>query len=437
MFKQWETKLNRPRIFHGRKRVGVRLIGFAIALFSFPLVADPDREAIFEAVWSEIALNYYDADFGGKDWDAIGEQYRERLQGVEDSEAFDALLTGMLRELGESHFSITPPSFNDLMPNAWRGGDSGIGLSIVRGRPIVHRVQPESPAERAGIRPGTELIAVNGDSVSRLYSSIVESGVFKNTVPYYLMKAVENRMFGTPGRKIELSGKMGRLGRPQLYAFELREYRGLMSIPLGNLGEAPIELEKRAMDSNVVYLRFNLWVPSLMEEMRAFLRSIDENAVGLIIDIRGNPGGIGLMATGLAGMLVDEEYRMGTMRLRNGHLNFNVYPQSGAFLGPVAVLIDNSSISTSEIFAADMQETGRGRVFGTRSAGAALPSVFKKLPNRYFLQMAIADYVTRAGTRIERSGVIPDQKVELSAARLRNGSDNVVEAAEKWILRQK
>ena len=195
-------------------------------------------------------------------------------------------------------------------------------------------------------------------------------------------------------------------------------------------------LESRSLGSNIHYLRFDLWFPSLMEEMRSIIRSMDRGSHGLIIDIRGNPGGIGLMATGLAGMLVENEYEMGRMRLRQGHLNFNVYPQSGAFLGPVAILVDGNSISTSEIFAADMQETGRARLFGSRTAGAALPSVFKKLPNNYYLQMAIADYVTSRGNRIEQVGVTPDEVVALSPSKLRQGEDSVIDAARKWILRQ-
>ena len=143
-----------------------------------------------------------------------------------------------------------------------------------------------------------------------------------------------------------------------------------------------------------------------------------------------------MMATGLAGMLVEEEYLMGAMRMRRGYLNYNVYPQNGAFLGPVAVLIDGSSISTSEIFADSMQVTGRARIVGATSAGAALPSVFKKLPNRYYLQMATADYETNQGGRIEGVGVIPDEAVRLSPGRLRKGEDSVVAAASKWVLRQ-
>ena len=394
------------------------------------------QRTVFQAVWDEINANYYDTDFGGKDWDAIGERYRKRLAGIEGSAAFDQLVSEMLRELGDSHFSIASPAFNQLMPNHWRGGDTGMDLSIVGNRVIVHRVYSGAAADFAGIRAGYELVSVGGERVADLRNRIAASGVFKNSIHYYLLEAVENRFFGAPGDLVPCRIKAARLASAKAMTLELQTYQGRMSSQLGNLAESPMVLESRSIGSNIHYLRFDLWFPSLMEEMRSIIRSIDRDSRGLIIDIRGNPGGIGLMATGLAGMLVDKEYEMGRMRLRQGHLNFNVYPQSGAFLGPVAILVDGNSISTSEIFAADMQETRRAKIFGSRTAGAALPSVFKKLPNNYYLQMAIADYVTSRGNRLEQSGVTPDEVVVLSPAKLRRGEDSVIEAARKWILRQ-
>jgi len=400
------------------------------------LLADSSYREIFEAAWNEVAKSYYDSKVIDGKWNALRDRYADRLARVENREGFEALMAEMLRELGDSHFSIVSHSFSDLMPNAWGGGDAGLSLSVVGNRPVIHRVRPGSPAALAGIRPGFELSEVEGTSAGALFSKVKGADIFVKTRPYYFLKAMENRFYGPPGKSISLTVKNGRSGRPQSYAFELGAYSGLMSLPMGNIGETPIELETRFLKSGIAYLRFSLWMPSVMEEIRSFIKSIGEDSKGLIIDLRGNPGGIGLMAAGLAGMLVEEERQMGTMRLQKGHLNFNVYPQKGAFLGPLAVLIDNNSISTSEIFAADMKETGRGRLFGTKTPGAALPSVFKNLPAGYMLQMAIADYVTSSGQRIERIGVRPDAKVELSPSLLRKGQDNVVRAAEKWILRQ-
>lgn len=409
---------------------------FGLAAFLARASANPLRESVFDAVWSAIGDNYYDPDFGGKDWEAIGARYRDRLASVDDGAAFDALLREMLAELGDSHFSIASPVYNELLPTAWQGGESGLAVAIVKGEALVVRVVPGSPADLAGVRAGFRIVSVNGDSVAELKDAVDAAGVFGNVIPYYWGKAIENRWYGPPGKAIELVAKSGPLGKSKPYAFALRPYEGLMSEALGNFGEMPMELETKILEGGIAYLRLNLWFPGLMEGMRTFIRSLDDEVRGLIIDIRGNPGGIGLMATGLAGMLLDEEIRMGTMRMRRGFFNFNVYPQKGAFLGPVATLIDESSISTSEIFAASMKETGRARVIGSRSAGAALPSVFTKLPNRYYLQMAIADYETSQGTRIEGVGVSPDEAIALSPAKLRRGEDSVIAAAKKWILRQ-
>ncbi len=422
-----------------RAKTGCTAVLIACAA-TFPLVsnalANPVFESVFDAVWAEINTSYYDAEFGGKDWEAIGEKYRARLSLVDESEAFDALLNEMLRELGDSHFSIASPAYNELLPSSWQGGESGLALSIIGDRAIVARVAGESPAAKAGLKAGFRIISVNGKKVADLRESVIEAGLFENVIPYYWSKSIENRLYGPPEKPIEVVAKSSPLGREKRYSFKLRPYEGLMSATLGNFGPMPMEMETRLLDGGIAYLRFDLWFPGLMEDMRSYIRSLDGDVRGLIIDIRGNPGGIGLMATGLAGMLVDEEFRMGAMRMRRGHLNYNVYPQKGAFLGPVAILIDGNSISTSEIFAAGMQETKRARVFGSTSAGAALPSVFKKLPNRYYLQMAIADYETNGGSRIESVGVVPDEKVALSPAKLRKGEDTVIAVARKWILRQ-
>ena len=394
------------------------------------------QRAVFQAVWQEINANYYDTDFGGKDWESIGERYRNRLLAIESSTAFDQMMTEMLRELGDSHFSIASPAFNELMPNAWRGGGTGMDLSVVGNRVIVHRVHFGGAAELAGVQAGHELVSVGGERVADLRKRISESGVFNRSIHYYLMEAVENRFFGAPGDKVSCRLKAARLTSAKEFSLELQAYRGRMSSQLGNLGESPMVLESRSLGSNIHYLRFDLWFPSLMEEIRSIIRSMDRGSHGLIIDIRGNPGGIGLMATGLAGMLVENEYEMGRMRLRQGHLNFNVYPQSGAFLGPVAILVDGNSISTSEIFAADMQETGRARLFGSRTAGAALPSVFKSCPTTIICKWRLPITSPRAGNRIEQSGVTPDEVVALSPSKLRQGEDTVIDAAQKWILRQ-
>ena len=87
-------------------------------------------------------------------------------------------------------------------------------------------------------------------------------------------------------------------------------------------------------------------------------------------------------------------------------------------------MIDNGSASTSEIFAAGMQELGRAVVVGERSAGAALPSVFLKLPTGALFQYAVGDFKTPKGVLIEGRGVQPDIEVKLNRRELLGGHDS-------------
>src|SRR5262249_33546338 len=106
------------------------------------------------------------------------------------------------------------------------------------------------------------------------------------------------------------------------------------------------------------------------------------------------------------------------------------------FLGPLAVLVDGCSASTSEIFAGGLQGLKRARVFGTRTAGAALPSLIELLPNGDRFQFAIANYVSVDGKVLEGAGVQPDQEVKPDRKALLSGCDPVVEAARQWIKTQ-
>jgi len=136
----------------------------------------------------------------------------------------------------------------------------------------------------------------------------------------------------------------------------------------------------------------------------------------------------------MAGFLVEEaNRRLGTMYMRDTNLNFVINPRAEVFKGHVAVLLDANSASTSEILAGGLQDLGRARVFGTRSAAAALPSVFERLPNGDGFQYAIANYLSVNGKALEGIGVTPDVEVKLTREALLAGRDPVIEAALAWI----
>jgi carboxyl-terminal processing protease len=192
----------------------------------------------------------------------------------------------------------------------------------------------------------------------------------------------------------------------------------------------------------VGYVHFNVWMPQVTP---AFGRAMDALADcrGIVLDLRGNPGGVGAIAMGVAGAFVDETVPFGIMRTRQAEMRFVTIPRrvtadarpTRPFAGPLAVLVDRQSASTSEIFALGMQYLERGRVFGETTPGMALPAVMLRLPNQDVLYHAFADFTDPGGVRVEGRGVVPDQPVPLTRADLLAGRDPVQQAAVEWIRR--
>lgn len=392
------------------------------------------REAMFEEVWGRVEQTYFDPEFGGKDWKSIGDRYRARLEETRNEAAVERVLRSMLLEIGDSHFGILSPSAKRYTQNeSWRGGDVGMELALVDAAAIAVRVESDGAAWEAGVRDGDRLLAVDGQDVDAISRGIRDSGMPSYQWEVTLLQTVGAQLLGEPAsrRRLEVAKPDGERRELQL---TLKPYEGRISPRFAMFGPTPIEVETERLEAGIAYLRFSIWMPAVMADIRSFVSNLGEETSGLIVDLRGNPGGVGLMAGGLAGLLVDEQLVLATTRLREGHINFVAYPQSEAFLGPVAVLVDRASCSTSEIFALGLQEAGRARVFGEPTPGIALASLFTELPNGAVMQSVMGDLVTPAGTRLERRGVTPDEPVSLSPIALAEGRDTVLESAKRWIF---
>jgi carboxyl-terminal processing protease len=122
------------------------------------------------------------------------------------------------------------------------------------------------------------------------------------------------------------------------------------------------------------------------------------------------------------------------MHTRETSLAFVLNPRAETYTGPLAVLVDGCSMSTTEILAGGLQDLGRARVFGTPTAGAALPSMVERLPNGDGFQYAFASYVSVGGEHLEGRGVRPDVVVSPVRESLLEGRDAVLDAAVDWIL---
>ena len=403
-------------------------------------------EETFDLVWRTVKEKHFDEKLSGEEWDRIGAKYRKLVAGVASESALNHLLQRMLAELGQSHFNILVSSgqgeigeqLEDHASSLLTWAGVGIELRLIDEEATITGILPGSPAARAAIRPGFILQRIDGHPVRSLSGPIeVYDNDNHRTVQHHFrqVRLLQNLLDGRPGSTVRLVC-LDRDDQAREYALIREVPRGVMAPGFGNFPPALISFESRRIGDDIGYIRFNIFSPAQMDNIRRAIREFSDperRVAGLVIDLRGNPGGMGAMANGLAGLLTAKPGSLGTMNMRTSHMNFAYFPQPNAWLGPVAVVIDGMSGSTSEILAAGLQENGRARIVGQRSLGAALPSYLVKLPTGGVFQYAIADYVTPKGTLIEGRGVIPDIEVGLDRRALLAGRDTQIEAAVQWL----
>jgi len=197
-------------------------------------------------------------------------------------------------------------------------------------------------------------------------------------------------------------------------------------------------------DGQIGYLWFDAFLMPAPELYRdAMLDFIEADVGGVILDLRGNPGGLMGMARGMAGHLIGDKTSLGKMTYRDPtfgpvQLDLKANPRLAAerYDGPVAVLVDRLTVSTGEVFAAGLQGVGRARGFGVRTPGMAMPSIMEELPNGDTLQMPLGESLDPHGGRLEKDGVVPDEEIALTREAFAGNSDPILDAALRWLAGQ-
>lgn len=402
-----------------------------------------DNVASFEMVWSTVLDRHPDSKFNGLDWRKVHDETLPKILAATSMDQVRATLMEMLGKLGTSHYGIVPGEVYDDIdgkspqpdsPKPASFGNPGIETLVIDGKAVVSRVVAGSPAEKAGIKAGMTVDDVNGAAMDPMLRSIAKLN--DPEAELIMQRSVARKIAGPVDEQVALRLRDAE-GHVVETKLEREPPKGEL-VTFGNLPPMRVFFESRRLEGGAGYIHFNLFInpitviPSFEKAMHEFAK-----APGVILDLRGNPGGIGFMANGLSGYFIAEEGRkLGEMRTRDMNLNFVIFPRAEVYSGPVAVLIDGGSASTSEIFAAGLQDLKRARVFGTRSAGAALPSDFRRLPNGDGFQFAMATYKSESGRILEGRGVVPDVEVRQTPEALAAGRDLVIEAAQKWIAEQ-
>ena len=425
-----------------------RAIAAAVALVCASVLSVsaqvPQAVETFDAAWKIIRDTHFDKTMNGLDWEAVRKELEPRAAAAKTPAELRAVIREMLGRLGLSHFALVP-STSESTDGASSGdtsGDPGIDVRLL-GRDIV--VTDVDPDVRTKVKPGWKLTQIGSANVAELLRSVPEADN-ERLQKVEAWRIAETRLRGPAGSTVEVTFEDGQ-DAPVKVVLTRRPEHG-SPVTVGNLPTmyVRVEREKKATPSGRTagVIKFNVWMAAVDAE---FQQAMDEmrRADGIVIDLRGNPGGLAAMLMGISGHFVGDRVTLGVMKTRESEFRFVANPRlvnaSGErvepFSGPVAILVDSMSGSASECFAGGMQSIGRARIFGQTSMGQALPALFDRLPNGDVLIHAYGDFVTATGTRLEGRGVIPDEAVPLERADLLAGRDRTMEAALAWIDRSR
>ncbi|HEY3494835.1 MAG TPA: S41 family peptidase [Polyangiaceae bacterium] len=307
----------------------------------------------------------------------------EYVDPVDRTTLIEGGIKGMVAEL-DPHSSYLPPEDYSIFQGDTEGHFGGVGVEVDFSTDFVTIIAPieGSPAERAGIRPGDRIVAIDGQSV-------------RGKSPIDLVRA----MRGDPGTKVLLT--IRRDGVDKFVYFTL--VRRVISVA---------SIASRLLDGDVAYLRVKTFQSGTHAEFLDHLGRLRAQARGqlrgVVLDLRNNPGGLVNEASALA----DEFLAGGTIftTRRRGQVVDEVRANaSGSFRkGPLAVLVNEFSASASELVAGALHDQQRATVVGAPTFGKGSVQTIVDLPGGAGLRLTTLRYYTPNGSAIQARGVKPD-----------------------------
>ncbi len=390
----------------------------------------------FEQVWRAVRDKHWQVKPAGLDWQAIYDEYRPAIEKADSMGAARAVMNEMLGRLHQTHFGVIPGDLysNDNDSHGKTDSSTGVDVRVIGSEALVTSVEPGSSAASEGIGRGWQILKIGDTELAPIIAKLNESNAKSTLRDLVLRRAILSRLTGNVGESVTvqfLDGSGGRVSK----TLKHERPKGTLT-QFGFLYPAYVWFESsKAGGGNIGYVHFNIFLdPSRLMNLFADAVQSCKKCDGFVIDVRGNPGGMGVMAMGMAGWFLDKsDQRLGTLYMRENTLKFVVNPRAETFSGPLAILVDGASASTSEILAGGLKDLKRARIFGSRTAAAALPSVFEMLPNGDGFQYAMANYISEGGQPLEGLGVAPDVETPLSRQELLEGKDPALDAAIAWI----
>ncbi|MDX2107160.1 MAG: S41 family peptidase [Candidatus Melainabacteria bacterium] len=350
------------------------------------MLAQAKRTAVLPQVlyfraWKLIKDTYYDPKFNDQDWDRWKNKYNGKLKTPDESHK---AIETMLFSLGDPYTRFLDKEAFDEEKSQIEAHLFGVGMQL--GMNKNHKVVviapiENTPAYRAGVRPGWEIThvddkPVNGESLDQ----------------------VVKRIRGEKGTNVKISfSASGKKKNVDLMRDE---------IPIRAVANAEI------LPGNIGYIRLDSFISSKAnKEMKDALKRV-ENTDGLILDLRNNPGGLLTNAIEIANMFLKKGVIVSVIDSDN-YKNSTFSSNAPINNQPLVVLINKGSASASEILSGALHDNGRAKLVGQKTFGKGLVQAINRLDDGSGINITIAKYLTPNDTDIHKHGIQPDFKVVL------------------------
>ncbi len=305
---------------------------------------------------------------------------------VGDEQLIEAAINGMLSSLDPHSAYLNEKNYRDMQVQT-RGEFGGLGIEVTMEQGLVKVVSPidDTPAHRAGLKPGDFITHIDGDTVLGLN----------------LSAAVE-KMRGRVNTDIILT-----IRREGEEPFDVTITRAVITI----------QSVRSRVEDDVGYLRitnFNEQTqPGLERAISKITEELGDRLIGYVLDLRNNPGGLLTQAVSVSDSFLERGEIVSTRGREEGEASrFNASPGDLAGGLPVVVLINEGSASASEIVAGALQDHRRAIVVGTRSFGKGSVQTIMPIPGAGAMRLTTARYYTPSGRSIQQTGIEPDIFVE-------------------------
>ncbi|MDJ0653040.1 MAG: S41 family peptidase [Xanthomonadales bacterium] len=316
--------------------------------------------------------------------DVLGHVQRDYVDETSDRDLLERAIRGMVSDL-DAHTAYLDREEYARLEADTRGRYGGIGIEVVWQDQdlLIAKVNPTGPAGRAGVHEGDYLTAVEGIAVSSRQPR----------------KSIE-KVRGRPGTEVRITIRRG-------------ESDEILSLTLVREVIRVASVSAELYGDGLGYLRIDTFQTDTADaaalEMARLSDAAGGSLGGLVLDMRGNPGGVLTAAVALSDMFLEEGLIVTTRGRREGsQTRYEAGPDDEIGGAPIVVIVDESSASASEIVAGALQDHGRALVLGEKTFGKGSVQSVLPLRNGGAIKLTTSRYYTPSGRSIHEQGIQPD-----------------------------